>query len=181
MAGDEIWKDVEGYEGIYQVSNQGRVKSLPRVTLLNGGRRREEPEVIMTYTLRSGYPTLVLRKKGVRKSAQIHRLVAAAFIPNPLKLSIVNHKDYDRTNNHAENLEWCTQLENVRWSSERMSHPRSKVTSNTGEKYISKRGRKYRVQIHYRGIVTSRLFDSMPDAVAYRDEVIQCKKYTGHT
>lgn len=175
----EIWKDVLGYEGQYQVSNYGRVKSLSRVTELNGGRQRKEPELIMKYTIRAGYPTLILRRSGKRKSAQIHRLVAQAFIPNPDNLQVVNHLDYDRTNNHADNLEWCSQQENVQYSSERMRKPRDKSkATNTGEKYIRKiqlKNGDYRYRLTVRGkdrgIITKQ-FGSLEEAIRYRDGVL---------
>lgn len=179
----EIWKDVPGYEGQYQVSNYGRVKSLGRVTELNGGRQRKEPELIMKYTKRSGYPTLILRRSGDRKSAQIHRLVAQAFIPNPGNLPVVNHLDYDRENNRVDNLEWCTQKENVRYSSERMRKPKTKSkTSNIKEKYIHeiirKNGvRRYRVCIHSnRKSVVDRSFSKLEEAVEFRNEVLNWGK-----
>lgn len=174
MGENEVWKDVAGYEGRYQVSNAGRVKSLGRVTELNGGRRRVEPEVIMKYTLRSGYPTLILRRPGERRSAQIHRLVAQAFLPNPDGLPVVNHIDFDPTNNRVENLEWCTTRDNVRHSAERMSHPKSKsAATSTGEKYIRKAGKSYRVCVKLHGKRTSRSFKSLQDAVAYRNEAVE--------
>ena len=146
---EEHWKDIRGFDGRYQVSDKGRVKSLERVTQLNG-RVRTEPEKIMAYTLRSGYPTLILRKDGKKYSRQIHRLVADAFLPNQGNLPVVNHKDSDRTNNAVDNLEWCTQKHNVMWSSQRMRHPKSSYKeSNSGEKYIYKtKNGTYRVQIN---------------------------------
>lgn len=96
----EIWKDVVGYEGLYQVSNLGRVRSLPRYS--TSGK-------ILKYQLdRYGYYRVCLSKHNKNTLKQIHRLVAQAFIPNPNNLSFVNHKDEDSTNNKVTNLEWCT-------------------------------------------------------------------------
>ena len=96
----EVWKDVVGYEGLYQVSNLGRLKSAPRPRT-KGGLLKPQYD-------RKGYLTFGLCKNGKSKMAKIHRLVAEAFIPNPGKLPEVNHKDEQKDNNCVENLEWCT-------------------------------------------------------------------------
>lgn len=124
----EIWRDVNGYEGLYQVSNLGRVKSLEREI----GHRyiwktRTLPERIMhACDNGNGYKTVYLIKDGARKMRYIHRLVAEHFIDKPTGKDYVNHKDYNITNNAAENLEWCTQKENVRYSASRMRKPKAK-------------------------------------------------------
>lgn len=89
----EIWKDIKGYEGIYQVSNLGRVKS--KRCILRPGNNK-------------GYMTVALSNYGKVKYFQVHRLVAQAFIPNPNNLPEVNHRDEKSTNNKVDNLEWCT-------------------------------------------------------------------------
>ena len=96
----EKWKDVEGYIGFYAVSNIGRMRN-------RHGRVLKTP-------LANGYPLITLCKKGGRKNAFVHRLVAKAFIQNPERKSQVNHKDGNRSNNHVGNIEWCTPLENTR-------------------------------------------------------------------
>lgn len=183
MPMEEDWRDIKGFEGRYQVSNLGRVKSLSRVTQLNG-RVRTEPEKIMAFTYRSGYPTLILRKDGKRYSKQVHRLVAEAFIPNPENFSIVNHKDFSRTNNVVENLEWCTQAHNVSWSSENMKHPKRTRLPTSCEKYIGinqiKNGTKtYSVYIHSQSIALAphKTFKTLEEAVKYRDEQMQKNEY----
>lgn len=103
----EIWKDINGYDGDYQVSNMGRVKTLKKQI------GRIEPEKIMTPTTTyQGYSRVVLRKDGKSKIFAVHRLVADAFIPNINGKPIVDHIDGDRTNNQVENLRWCTFKEN---------------------------------------------------------------------
>lgn len=94
---NEVWKDVVGYEGLYQVSNLGRVKSLwfGKERILKLGRNI------------FGYLTVGLHKNEQQKTCKVHRLVAQAFIPNPNVLPEVNHKDENKTNNSIENLEWC--------------------------------------------------------------------------
>lgn len=94
----EIWKDIEGYEGLYQVSNLGNVRSY------HSGEWR-----LLTNVINSrGYKQYLLYKNGKRKNMRGNRLVAEAFIPNPDNLSFVNHKDENPSNDCVENLEWCT-------------------------------------------------------------------------
>lgn len=104
----EIWKPIAGYEGIYEVSNLGRVRSLPRKTSKGG--IKKPTETIW------GYLICQLSKSGQVKHRSVHRLVAEAFIPNPENKQTVNHIDCNRKNNRADNLEWTTQSENVRHS-----------------------------------------------------------------
>ena len=97
----EIWKDVNGYEGLYQVSNLGNVKSL-------GNNKSRKEKILKPIVQKSGHLMVQFCKEGKLKGYLIHRLVAEAFIPNPLKLPCVNHKDENPSNNSLENLEWCT-------------------------------------------------------------------------
>lgn len=112
----EEWRPVPGYEGLYSVSNKGRVKSLSRTVSKNTSFRHETADKIMRSSkLRSGYLFVHLTKDGKTKMFPIHRLVAIAFIPNKLELPEVNHKDENKTNNCVENLEWCTKKYNVNY------------------------------------------------------------------
>ena len=90
----EIWKDIEGYEGRYKVSNKGRVYD------------NKLDKFIGYESL--GYMCVALCKDKKQKKCRVHRLVAQAFIPNPDNLPVINHKDENKTNNCVENLEWCT-------------------------------------------------------------------------
>lgn len=102
---EEIWIDVVGYEGKFQVSNLGRVKSLHRFYTSGNGGIHEQPEIIMKGTCdNKGY----LRVQLGQKTFKIHRLVAIHFIPNPNNYPQVNHKNCDKKDNRVENLEWCT-------------------------------------------------------------------------
>lgn len=97
----ELWKDIEGYEGLYQISNHGRVKSL------NYNHTCCE-QILVPVKHHTNYLTISLYKNGVKQLKLIHRLVANAFIENPNNYSCVNHKDENKLNNDVENLEWCT-------------------------------------------------------------------------
>ena len=100
---EEIWQDIEGYEGLYQVSNLGRVKSLRN-------------NIILSQSItRNGYKNVILYTNNIRKLYLVHRLVATAFIPNPDNLPQVNHKDENKTNNRVDNLEWCDCKYNINY------------------------------------------------------------------
>jgi len=112
MVGEE-WKDVVGWEGVYCVSNYGRVKSLGRI--VEGGRSRKQKvkEVIKKQWLLNGYPAVTLNRGKYKTNITCHLLVAKAFIPNPLNKAHVNHIDLNKLNPNVSNLEWCTPSENV--------------------------------------------------------------------
>ena len=115
---DEIWRDIDGYKGLYQISNKGRVKSLYK-----GSERILKPG-----WMTGGYLYVVLCKNRIKQKRKIHRLVAQAFIPNPDNKPQVNHKDENKKNNCADNLEWATAKENSNYGSrnERSGYSRSK-------------------------------------------------------
>lgn len=109
----EVWRPVVGYEGLYEVSSFGRVKSLSKKWISGTGRTCLHDGIIMSLTKSpEGYPQLRLRKNKVATTHRVHRLVAEAFIPNPLQLRCVNHIDSNRENNLLENLEWATHQTN---------------------------------------------------------------------
>lgn len=104
---EEIWKDIPGYEGLYQVSSKGNVRSL---NWRNCGFVRN----LYLKKHNRGYRHVELAKDGTRKAFTVHRLVAMTFIPNPNNYQTINHIDEDKTNNTVENLEWCTPSQNMR-------------------------------------------------------------------
>ena len=97
----EIWKDIQDYEGLYQISNKGRIKSLKR--------KNVTADKILTPRLdKDGYMLINLYKSNHKTTFKIHRLVAQHFIPNPDNLPQINHKDENKVNNNVTNLEWCS-------------------------------------------------------------------------
>jgi len=98
----ESWVDVVGYEGLYEVSDLGRV--------------RRNGKILRPVKTRNGYLRVSLSKNGTGKMESIHRLVGYAFIPNPTNLPQINHRDEDKTNNTVENLEWCDNKYNNNYS-----------------------------------------------------------------
>ena len=108
----ELWKDIKGFEGFYQVSNLGRVKGLPRKT--EDGRLLPE-RYLYGSVYSTGYVVVKLRCNKKPKRYSMHRLVAEHFIPNPESLPIINHKDENKLNNCVDNLEWCTQKYNTNY------------------------------------------------------------------
>lgn len=106
----EIWRDIAGYEGLYQVSDYGNVRSL-------NYRKTGKIQYIRQFDTGNGYLSVALYCKGKKKEHKVHRLVALAFCKNgnPEKYNLVNHKDENPSNNKAENLEWCDNTYNVNY------------------------------------------------------------------
>ena len=128
MKTDEQWKSITGYEELYEVSSLGRVKSL-------NYHRTGKEKILKPNKTKDGYLVVWLYKNGKRKFFKIHRLVAEAFLPNPMGFPEINHKDEVKTNNIVSNLEWCTREYNThfgtmqeRSAASRINHPaRSKA------------------------------------------------------
>ena len=107
----ELWKDIKGFEGLYQVSTFGRVRSLDKyidVKIRNVDKVLKRGKILKPTYGKNGYLRVFLCKNGKRTNFCVHRLVAEAFIPNPLNLPVINHKDEVKDNNYPYNLEWCT-------------------------------------------------------------------------
>lgn len=121
----EIWKDIEGYEGLYQVSNFGRVKSL-------GFDKWHKGKILKPQLDGKGcYFMVCLHKDKTIKHENIHRLVAKTFIPNPKNLPCVNHKDECKTNNKADNLEWCDHRYNALYGSSQYKNIIKRTKNNS--------------------------------------------------
>lgn len=129
---NEVWKDIPNYEGLYQVSNLGRVKSLDRLFPRIDGASIKKKGHIISQSLRTYYQ-VQLRKDKKSVHFDVHRLVCMAFHPNPNNYPCVNHKDEDKLNNRAENLEWCTQQYNVRYG-EKAKTKRERFINKFGKK-----------------------------------------------
>lgn len=113
---EEKWLDIAGFEGYYQVSNTGRIKSFRK------GKRYGKPEefILKSSIANTGYCQVTLYKPGTKKKFLVHRLVAEAFLDNPNNYQYINHKDETRTNNNVENLEWCTARYNNMYGTARL-------------------------------------------------------------
>lgn len=113
---DELWKPIEGYEGLYEISTWGRVRSLARTVVTCGGRTwKKKDKILKPVNNGHGYLVITLSKDMTLKTVLIHRLVALAFIPNPCGYPMINHRDEDKKNNRVENLEWCDAAYNVNY------------------------------------------------------------------
>ena len=110
----EEWRPIPNYEGLYEVSNMGRVRSLDRMETFDGVARPRKGKELSQIPKR-GYLLVKLCKDGRVRAAYVHRIVASAFIPNPNGLPEVNHKDECKTNNDVSNLEWCDRTYNARY------------------------------------------------------------------
>ena len=105
---EEIWKDIEGYEGLYQISSQGRVRSLDRTIVYSNGNVHKYYGSFKKQSFDAGgYKIVTLSKNSKTTTHKVHRLVAKAFIENPKNFKNINHIDEDKTNNNVDNLEWC--------------------------------------------------------------------------
>ena len=109
----EQWKDVAGYEGLYKVSNFGNVLSCMRYVKGSRCEKKIVSERMLRPLLSRGYASVALCKEGNVKRESVHRIVANAFIENPMNYEVVNHKDGNRLNNNVSNLEWCSYKQNI--------------------------------------------------------------------
>lgn len=127
----EIWRDIPGYEGLYQISNLGRIKSLDRyVKHWRGGLKKRKGIILALIYDKDGYTHVKLGKDGIIITKSIHRLVAETFIYNPDNLPIINHKDENPSNNCVWNLEWCTVAYNNKYGN-RLNKVSKKLKNNS--------------------------------------------------
>ena len=135
----EVWKDIKGYEGLYQISNTGKVKGLKR------------NKVLKLILQRSGYYYVDLQ----RKRRLVHRLVAEAFIDNPDNLPEVNHKDEDKVNNDASNLEWCTSKYNANYGTRNKRRAKPIQCVETGKIYWGAREAERQLGIKHQNLIVA--------------------------
>ena len=177
----ETWKSVKGYEGFYEVSNFGRIRSLTKkVRFIHAVSKEEhyrtvEGMVLSPQNTNNGYAVVYLSKNGIRKRAYIHRLVAESFLDLPDGL-VVDHIDFNRSNNCISNLRCVSQKENVNAAIYRMRKPRTRCKpSNTGEKYISRRkDGSYRFSV---GKTVCKSFKTLDAAIAEKEVFFGGKKF----
>jgi len=142
---NEIWKDIIGYEGLYQISNLGRVKSLERIIMCKNNSKKKITEKIKKQQIgTTGYYTIMLYKNDLGKNFKVHRLVAISFITNPEKKIYVNHIDFNPLNNSLDNLEWVSNRENSCHAQKNKIRP-SKFIGVIWDKYQ----KKWRAQIRF--------------------------------
>ncbi|WP_461206908.1 NUMOD4 domain-containing protein [Clostridium sp. DL1XJH146] len=153
----ETWKDIEGYKGFYQVSNLGNIRSLDRRIIYSDGRVFNYKGKILRKTLNRGYEYVKISKNSIVKTLKVHRLVALAFIPNPLNLEQVNHKDEIKTNNGVNNLEWCTAKYNVNYGT-----GTERTKKNTDYKMIADKRRNKNGKTLYQYSLNGKLIKTYP-------------------
>jgi len=138
---NEIWRQIRGYEGLYEVSSEGRIRTEYRLHR-NQNKKTwyKDPIIRKPFVHKNGYLFVTLSKDNRVKGFSVHRLVGQAFIPNPKKKPQINHKDLNRANNNAENLEWMTNRENS-------MHSRRNGFNNSGEKNGNAKLNEYQVRV----------------------------------
>ena len=176
---EETWKSIKGYEGWYEVSSFGRVRSCDRIITQwsqygHNIERKLKGQIINPTDNGYGYQIVGLAVNRKKKNQYVHRLVAEAFLDNPDGKAEVNHKDANKKNNHISNLEWVTRQENMDCAVSHMCHPKNGRPTKTGEKYITiKRGR-YRLNM---GKYFDRRFRTLEEAVAMREVLLRDGKH----
>ena len=150
---EEIWREIKGYEGLYQVSNLGRVKSLEREIVYSDGRVYKYKSLIIkpSFNKRTGYYSTCLRKNGKPKTFRLNRVVAQAFLPNPNNLPSVNHKDENKLNNSVwvnedgsidfekSNLEWCDDKYNSNYGNRCENYRKTRLGDKYKETFFDKK------------------------------------------
>ena len=156
---DEIWRDVVGYEGVYQVSNFGNVRSLDKNRAYKNTTRHIKGKILKSCNC-LGYKILTLSKDNIKTNYRVHRIVAEHFINNPDNKPYVNHIDGNKKNNHFSNLEWCTRSENS-------LHAYKIGLQNPTKYWLGKCGANHHASIKVKCVEDNLLFDSINEASIY--------------
>ena len=158
------WRSIKGYEGLYEVSDSGQVRSVDRIT--TGNRQRKIRGRILKQGLSTtGYCICFLSKEGMQKTKKVHRLVAEAFLEKEEGKNIINHKDLNPKNNDASNLEWCTQSYNIRHCIQKGRH--IGVTPKISAEEIEQMRREYKPYSRDRNYRTIAAKYGVPESIAY--------------
>lgn len=171
----EIWKDIKGYEGLYQVSNLGNVKACEKEWSSHHSAKLKHKAQLLKADDNHGYKRVSLHKNKKYKHFAVHRLVAETFILNPENKPYINHKNFIRSDNRVENLEWVNHKENSIYSRENAKNSALKRWKpKSKEHYIYFAKNRYRVMIYYLGkCVVCKSFISIKEAKIYRDEKLK--------
>lgn len=166
----ETWKDC--FDGFYQVSNKGRVKRKERIVpsaIHKGGFRIVKEKIVSNSDNGKGYLAVFVMIEGKRRKEYIHRLVAKAFLKNPMNKKYVNHIDFNKSNNSIENLEWCSVQENQRHYAE------NKVKDQFwGVRRSDTVSERYHARVSFcKKVYTTAQFDTKHQAAKARDELVQ--------
>jgi hypothetical protein len=167
----EVWKDITGYEGYYQVSNLGRVKRVQNTTSVYNWQAKKHCDVTIKETvLRQNYNghycLVALSLRGKVCKSYVHRLVATAFVPNPLNKREVNHTDFNKLNNKVENLEWCNSKENQTYSADAMkfyAKPVRCLNDGIVHKSLARASRYYGITTAQISKICNKSIDSIKD------------------
>ena len=134
---NEIWKDIKDYEGLYQCSSLGKVRSLDRYVEEHSGKKQfRKGQIIKPKLNKNGYLQLALNKNAKRKMKYVHILVAETFLENNEKLKTVNHKDGNKLNNNIDNLEWSSYSENNQHAYNELHRPAAREGAKPKVVYI---------------------------------------------
>lgn len=134
----EIWKDIPEYEGRYQVSCLGRVRSLDMFVGAKGGKNAfRRGKILIPVANKDGYHIVTLCNGRTKKGVRVHRIVALVFVPNPFGYNIVNHKDRNPANNAASNLEWCDTAYNITYDGARVRSSQTRYKNKRGFKNVA--------------------------------------------
>ena len=175
---NEVWKDIKNYEGLYQISNKGNVRSVNRVYFQKSSHntymyKKYKGKMLAKTDNGNGYLIVHLLKNGKRKPCYVHRLVAEHFILNPNNYNEVNHKDFNKKNNNINNLEWVSRKINVNYSIKNMQTEKTKCkASSTGEKYITKKNNYWRLNIQRKELKIDKLYKTYDEALQAKEMML---------